>query len=69
MLMYLTLALALWLFMDQASSLMLSWESSFRDGGPVEILFDLYKQTTITRTCINDTRNYSIRGKYSEMHT
>ena len=27
---------------------MLPWESSFRDGGLVEILFDLYKQTTVT---------------------
>ena len=32
MLTYLTLALASWLFMDQASSLVLPWESSFRDG-------------------------------------
>ena len=31
---YLTLALPLWLFMDQASSLVLQWESSFCDGGP-----------------------------------
>ena len=30
---YLTLALALWFFMDQASNLVLPWESSFRVGG------------------------------------
>ena len=32
--MYLTPALGSWLFMYQASSLVLPWESYFRDGGP-----------------------------------
>ena len=66
--MYLTLALALWYFMDQASSLMLHGKALSAMEAVVEVLFKLYTQATITLT-FDDVvikYNYSIRGKYPE---
>ena len=51
MLTYLILVLALWFFMDQASNLVLPWETSSAMVALVEVLFDLYTQTTVY-TCI-----------------
>ena len=57
---YLILALALWLFMDQASSLVVPWESSFRNGGPGRDFICLvhadYRYTCIISTRKNHTR-------------
>ena len=51
---YLTLALASWLFMDQASNLVLPWESSFRDGGR--------RRGLIIQLVLADYRSFDLRN-------
>ena len=74
---YLTLAIASWLFVDKASSLVLPWESSFRDGGRrrgfIQLVHADYRNLLrplkfqFDDVVIN--HNYSIRGKYLEKLT
>ena len=68
---YLTLALASWLFMDQASNLVLPWESSFRDGGRRRgfILPTLLRPLKLEFDDVVIKHNYSIHGKYPEKRT
>ena len=74
---YLTLVLASWLFMDQASSLVLPWKALSAMEAVVEVLFNLYKTSRLPslrplKLELDDVvikYNYSIRGKYPEKRT